>query len=836
MQRRCNRVVNMKRIQWDLTIRYMQRQKSACLSMLIVAMLAVTAYLGINYSAAAMQKNAERYWDAAGFRDIEIVAPTLLSEADMERIAQTKGVAYAEPVWYTTASVAADRETRFDVVSLTEKINTVILTEGRFPETADECLLERPVLEALGLSVGDSFTPEDNPLLAQKRFTVCGVAEHADHACQPVHVPGNRYAIVRREAFDLDLLRGNCMKAVVRIEGTEGTDRFSDDYLRTSRLVGNRLNDLAEQAVYQLSRDDGEGILQSTLNWAMAKIIDVRPWLVLDVWGSSCYYAIRSAAENVAVMGNTFAVVFVIVGAMVIYASVSRMVEEDRTLIGTAKAMGMTGREIAGKYLAAGLLPTAAGMLLGVAAGYAGIQRIVLSIYGNLYVYGSGLPAFRPGMTAAVLAAGILIAAAAAVIGCIGLLREPAVRLMNDRAPVLRSPARAGRKGGASAVGASLYRRMILRGIRTGMRRIAVIVAAIAGCMVLLVTGFTIKLAAVESLERQFSDVELYDLKISFDPAAEDGGPSMEAQITSVLNGAGLNRGTGQEGWIELTDRDCLFTAGGRMNGGELICGAPEALTGYIVMTDIKSGDQMELSSEPGVYIHLRTSETTGLEPGNRLILYDSQMKPIKVTVAGVFNNYVGGQMILSEASYEAVFGEKPVYNCFLVKCSREQCAAIEDRLRDLPLTVTESLKKQEEYRSYTAALDLIAGLLAGIAALLAGGVLLNLIYLQYYRRKRSLVVMRINGFTTGETAGYVLGESAVTHVLGFVLGILGGAWLGRRIICLMEARQLHIVRHVQPLGWLLSVGIMLLFSTAIHAVIVRAVSRLKPTEDVMIR
>ena len=95
---------------------------------------------------------------------------------------------------------------------------------------------------------------------------------------------------------------------------------------------------------------------------------------------------------------------------------------------------------------------------------------------------------------------------------------------------------------------------------------------------------------------------------------------------------------------------------------------------------------------------------------------------------------------------------------------------------------------------------------------------------------------MRINGFTVGETAGYVLGESAVTHVLGIVLGVAGGTWFGRRIICLMEGRQLHIVRDAQPLAWLLSVAVMLLFSAAIHAVVVRAVVRLKPTEDVMIR
>ena len=218
------------------------------------------------------------------------------------------------------------------------------------------------------------------------------------------------------------------------------------------------------------------------------------------------------------------------------------------------------------------------------------------------------------------------------------------------------------------------------------------------------------------------------------------------------------------------------------------------------------------------------------------LILHDGSMGQRSVAVSGVFNNYVGGQMVMSEAAYEALFGEKPAQNCFWVKCDALCRAEVVRLLRSLPVTVTESSAKQAEYQSYTAALDVIAALLAGIAALMAGGVLLNLIYLQYYRKKRSLVVMRINGFTAWETLGYVLGESVVTHVIGLLLGIAGGAWLGRRIILLMEARQLHIVRSVQPMAWLISLLIMLLFSFVIHAVIARAVVRLKPTEDVMTR
>ena len=192
----------MKKTQRKLCIRYMRSQTGACLSMFIVALLAVMAYLGINDTAQAMRNNIERFWDETGYRDIEIAAPMLLSEDDMAAIRNTEGVTAVVPVWSTAVYSVSENVTDFDVVSITDSINTVILTQGRMPEAPNECLLEQPVLEALGLSVGDSFEVGGSEDLSCRRFVICGVAQHADHACLPIQVPGKRYMMVPKEAFD----------------------------------------------------------------------------------------------------------------------------------------------------------------------------------------------------------------------------------------------------------------------------------------------------------------------------------------------------------------------------------------------------------------------------------------------------------------------------------------------------------------------------------------------------------------------------------------------------------------------------------------------------------
>ncbi|MBQ7727126.1 MAG: hypothetical protein IJT60_00920 [Clostridia bacterium] len=820
-------VTKMKTIQWTSAFRYMQKQKAACLSMCVVALLAVTAFLGIRFTAYALKSNGNRFWTQTAFRDIEIVAPTLLSGEDLDRIRATDGVQDAEPVWHVSATVSGNRNTEIDVVSLTERINMVILRDGRMPESAGECLLESPVLEELGLSVGDTIRLENTQFLAIHDYIVCGVVDHADHACLPLQVPGSRYALVMPDAFDMEGLEHKCMRAVVRISGSEDADRFSDHYLTLSGQVRDRLDKLSREAV---PKENGTP-LESFLTWFSSFLGGTRRWLTLDVWGSTSYYAIRSASENVATIGATFAAVFVIVGAFVIYASIRRMVKEDRTRIGTAKAMGFRGNEIAFKYFAAGLIPTLTGMLVGVAIGYSVIQPILLSIYGRFYVYGFGSPVFRLVLTAFVLAAGSLIAALAVLIACADLLRQSAVRLMNDR-----SSESCVNTFKTDPSGRFPYFRLILRSLRTGWRPILVIVVGIAGCMALLVTGFTIRLSVARTIDRQFTDVERYDLKIRFAPDAGEGETPTQDKIRSALKGAGLSRQAKTDGWIELTDRDCLFFAGGRMNSGELICVDPEVLDGYFILADPATGEPFVPSSETGIYIHLRTAETAELAPGDRLTLYIDQMKTKLITVAGVFDNYIGGQMILSRSAFESVFREEPDCNCFWVRCGKTKPEDIQSALKGLPVTVTRATEKKAEYKGYTSALDMIAGLLAGIAALMAAGVLANLIYLQFYRKKRTLVIMRINGFSVAGTMGYVLWESVFTHAVGLILGISGGSLLARVIIGLMEGRQLHIVRSVQPLGWLISASVMLLFSIFIHVVVVRAVLRLKPTDDVMIR
>ena len=82
----------MKRTQLKDSARNIRRQFVSWLSVIIIACLAVSAYLGIRFSADALLSNADRFYDETGFRDVEILSFLGFNEADLDALRASEGV------------------------------------------------------------------------------------------------------------------------------------------------------------------------------------------------------------------------------------------------------------------------------------------------------------------------------------------------------------------------------------------------------------------------------------------------------------------------------------------------------------------------------------------------------------------------------------------------------------------------------------------------------------------------------------------------------------------------------------------------------------------------
>ena len=508
-------------------------------------------------------------------------------------------------------------------------------------------------------------------------------------------------------------------------------------------------------------------------------------WVVLNNKGNPGYITARENSWKLLSLSMSFSSIFLIVGAMVIYATIGRMVEQHRTLIGATKAMGFYNREVFEKYLFFACTAVMLGVGAGTLIAWGPLQRTVLSFYEELLRYGEGTRSFLPLETGFVVAGAFAISVLAVYLGCAQLLRLPAIQLMQGTVPTGTR-----KKSGRSAQ-KNLYYRLIFRNMRTDWGRVLATVISVAGGCVLMVIGFTLRYGISGVPDKQFGGILTYEAEVFFDSGMNENAP---AEIEAVLEENGLP-------YIGLRKADGVFEADNTLNALTLITTEKNTLEGYFALRSL-DGDRIDVP-DSGVLVPRRFWEHYAFDVGDSVPAYDSGMNRSDLAIAGVFENYYGQLFFLSPQGYEEIFGTAPQTNCYFVKTGgmtintlREKLAGVEGVQK-----VNDAWAERHMIEQFTAALNYVVWLMLFIAGMMACFIVANFTMTYIQRKTRELTIMRINGFSVRECTRYVAVDLVVTTVLGIALGLVLGKYLGHAILMTTETPYIQMIREdaVQP-------------------------------------
>lgn len=539
-------------------------------------------------------------------------------------------------------------------------------------------------------------------------------------------------------------------------------------------------------------------------------------WIILDASGNASYIQLRDSSVNLRSMERTFALMFVLVGALVIYATISKIVDEQRTLVGTTKALGFFNREIFAKYLSFGVSAAVLGVAVGLINALTWAQAFLLNSYNIYFAIDIQRRVLVLLPTLIAFAAGIVLAFAAIWFATRKLMKESAIRLMQPAVPKGAVKTRSVKK-----LFLSLYSRLILKNIRSDLRRVIVTVVSVAGCCALVVIGIMLKQAVMGAETKQFRDVIGFDGKVWFEPEAD---PAAAEAIGTRLDEAGTEYASASYTYVtSRTDRLQVY---------EMFCGDLDEIKEHYVLRDAGTGALIG-SSDDGILIPKRLSEIYGIRPGDTIEIALNGTEAASVRVVGVFNCYMDRYFFMSSACYNSLFGRDPVPNVFFVKlCGADADAMCESLRSAAGFESYESVSKQKAlFESATSALNALMMLFIAMAGIMAGVVLMNLTNIYIMQKKRELTIMRINGFTVKETIGYVLRETFVTTAVGIFIGIGLGAVIGYSIIRSLEQGAVQFDRSPKPLAWLIGALITIAFTVIVNAIALRKVRHLKLTD-----
>ena len=842
----------MKRTQRKDAWRNIRKQGVSFASIIVIALLGVAAFLSISYSAEAMKVNGSAAYDALHFRDLEVVSTLLLTEDDLECLRNTEGVSDVEPLWQTgvNAYINGQREGAA-VITVTERLNRPILVEGRLPETLTECAVETRLADKAGWHLGDTVEwlemteSTGRFFLGVEALSITGIVEHPDHV--NLNVPDVLYILVYRDAFDHEAMKNCCMKALIEVDTPAGMDRFSAGYQAAVQAVRERIEALAstraplrdnqvrQQAYGELDEaetnyaayleetsasgesapeeiDEFWAFFEQIISDQRREVDEMAPcrWIVLDSRGNTSFVQLNTSSKNLASLQMTFSMLFVAIGALVIYATVSKMVDEQRTLVGVTKALGFFNREVFAKYLLFGLLATVLGTFLGILLARFWIEGFVLNGYNIYFTIDLRQPRMFLKPTLIVILGGVFLAVAAVTFACLRLVRMPAIRLMQAPVPKGRNKTVRTQKHVLS-----LYSRLVLLNIRTDIKRVLVTVVSVAGCCTLVVIGFTLKYSIDKCMEKQYTEVVQYDGRIRVDYAGD-----VEEELIS----------SGVE-YVPLYDGNVTFRIRD-VDMGELLCGDIAAIETMFRLNDWQTGEPLAPTDE-GIYIQRRLAEIYDLTVGSEFEMTLNGTQTITVRVAGVFENYLGRTMAMSPGYYEALCGETPQSNAFFVRFGDVDREALLSEL-DETLGFVEHTPADEGkamFKAATSVINAVVALFIFMAAVMAGVVLLNLTNIYILQKKRELTVMRINGFTTKEVIAYVTRETVITTILGIILGLIFGSAFGYRIVRALEQSFYRLERSICFSGWLYAAIMTVFFTVIVNIIALRKVKDLKLTD-----
>lgn len=540
-------------------------------------------------------------------------------------------------------------------------------------------------------------------------------------------------------------------------------------------------------------------------------------WYVYDRSTLVEYSGFGENAERLGAIGRVFPVLFFLVAALISLTSMTRMVEEQRTSIGTMKALGYGKFQVALKYLGYAFLATVGGSIIGVLIGEKILPYIIVYAYGILYRHLPEILVPYDWKYAAMASGGaVFCTMAATFLACYHELEAQPAVLMRPPAP------KNGRRVFLERVGI-LWRHLsftwksTIRNLMRYKKRFFMTIFGIGGCMALMLVGFGLKDSCYEIAEIQYAEIQLYHGSLYLN---EDITDKQRREIEDAF---------GSEGDVTRhidADMQNITLVNGKKERSAYACvlNPKEEVPKFVDFHNRRTKESYVLTNG-GAIVSEKTAKLLEVKEGDSVWIKDEENGNKEVKIDHICENYMGHYIYLTPAYYEQVYGEVPGYNSILfsVKDAGDvaQLEKIGQRLLEhdgvLSVGYTHDIEKQLD--DMLGSLNLVIVVLIISAGMLAFVVLYNLNTVNIAERKRELATLKVLGFYDKEVGAYVYRENIILTFIGALVGVGLGRILHLFIIETVEVDNAMFGRNINMPSFIYSLLLTVAFSMMINGV-----------------
>jgi len=589
--------------------------------------------------------------------------------------------------------------------------------------------------------------------------------------------------------------------ADARVQLSDGWAEYEAEKAKAERELADARNDIAN------AQDDIDALEAPDI-------------YVLDRTKNFGVQSVQADSERIDNIASVFPFVFFLVAALVALTTMTRMVDEERQLIGTFKALGYSRGRITGKYLLYAGLASATGAVLGIAVLGQVLPGIIQNAYAIIYnvPQPEGLLDYDPFLAALAGLLGVGITVVATWAAAVHTLRETPAALMLPPAPA------PGKRILLERIGV-VWRRLSFswkvtcRNLFRYKKRFWMTVVGLAGCTALLLTGFGLHNAIWDIIDKHYGPIVQYNVVIDMDEDADaHDADAVEEMLRTTGNASAVARaskvnlqlGTGgvqdeTRGAMAVIPRNAAdFTQVMRMNVRETQAPIPFDNSSVLLteklarMLGVGVGDEIALFEQDSI------GNATGVSH--------------RVRVTGIVEYYVGDALFMGKSAYRKALGGALEWNSIFASTD----TAVRDSLNQALLaaedvqTVSFNDETIDTYRTMLQSVNIIVVVLVVAAALLSFIVLYNLININITERRREIASLKVLGFTPGEVNAYIFREVLLLTLIGAALGLFLGVFLEGFVVTTAEVDYVMFGREIHAWSFVAAFALTIVFTCVV--------------------
>ena len=686
------------------------------LSIMVMSFLGVGFYASIKATGPSMQKTANKTLKDVNFYDIAFTNYQGLTEDDLKEIKKNNKFENVVGVFDSDAlGEVKNVKYVFKVLEINNKINKITVTKGRLPKNNKECLIDENEKVKIGATIKlDSYYYKETEL------KVVGYAN------SPLYLAEDR----------------------------DQTKLGSGEINYNIYIDKDNINVPIYSSIYATLKDD-YNIFSSKYEKEINKIKDKYKddYIVLkqeDNYGFKSYSDDTNRINNI---GKLFPFIFFLIATLISLTSMTRMVEEQRGLIGILKALGYTGKQISRKYIIYASLASIIGGFLGLFVAMNTIPQIIYSMYQLMYKTGDFLIDYNWKVSIEGMLISYLCIIGATYYACKKELEIKPALLMRPKAP------KAGKRVLLEYIPFIWNRlnfttKVTFRNMFRYKKRFLMTIIGIGGCTGLIFAGYALQGSVKNVLPYQYGKIFKYDINVIASSNLTEEDKKYINDHEDVKGSILLNA---QSAKIDDYDKFILMTVN-------------DDIYNFINIRDYKTKEKLDINK--GLIVSQKMASLNNIEVGDYVNLINKDDKKIKIKVTGICENYLEHYAYISEELYEDKFKTELTYNSALINSSKD-AKKLNKYLLENEKIINTILTKDVKTRM-DKTLDkfgVVVWVLIICAGALALAVLYNLANVNINERIRELATIKVLGFYNKEVYEYVERETKILTLFGIILG-----------------------------------------------------------------